>query len=875
MIIINTLYIKLSSLLSISRAVIIPVLFSLLCLPACTDDPVSSHNPNPSSPDGFSIIDLPGYIGISIHKAEVGNTRASDKTSDDFPFDDGFDDEYALLQADDGDAESYHYLLLYSSTDSNSKPWIFKIDVSDPKFEDPANDNITLSISKMFPDEDNPEELAYLSEQFSSVASFANLISGMKPYVLLNFKLDVSNPNFYSPYSVSGSNTLDVLKNLTRSQLETLQMTDYKISKEGKDYFIMSNSVYSNNTNSKIIDGQIFPTKIYSTRDQALADPAIITHVERLAAKVTLSFNIDRMSVANFDPYGDMMLMKVYTDTDTGLPDLDLTVQRVNMQFPGGIKFDNTGYEIQTVDMKATIKILGYGLSNTEARTNLFKDINYIYGNVSWKWNDPSNYRSYWAQDQHYELTNPSSPNFTKVEGYPHQFRLAIDTDSVSSLHKGTNDPAGYLDYDNPKETYKVGNVTYESYNKLGKINTEAVYNNVALSYKTFNQIYDDYQRHWKAESQNDNTTFTYYPLYTLENTYSDQGMLTGGQTWKWPWQRVPYGTATNLIVLAQIVFSDNNESGSSAAETGSVEGDKNLMTRAPESSVRTVYLGQNNIFYLKKVNLLNSKLAILNSVMLSGGNAGIQILHGQWDHHIRWEEGDVDQDKDTHLDKVAWSEGSKLWFAELKTNSDGTPLYDSLPDPADPSKSIYKPVFSETNPPFQVTIDINKNDDEIQALDLIPAEISGGDGQALIAPSQKYMGMKWKYYLAPPKDESGTEMDMERAVEINYNHLVALIHKIIGPVDVYKNGRMYFSVPIPHRYSSIAPTNWSHLGAFGVVRNNWYDISVTEFTHLGTPVDDPDQPIVPVMDIKRSYINMGVELLNWHEIVEDNIPMM
>ena len=86
----------------------------------------------------------------------------------------------------------------------------------------------------------------------------------------------------------------------------------------------------------------------------------------------------------------------------------------------------------------------------------------------------------------------------------------------------------------------------------------------------------------------------------------------------------------------------------------------------------------------------------------------------------------------------------------------------------------------------------------------------------------------------------------------------------------------MYYALPIMHNPDRNDEGDFGRrTGDFGMVRNNWYSITVDQINKLGTPVDDFLQPIVPVMDVKRSYINMGVKLLDWHNITQDNIPMM
>lgn len=849
--------------------------FSLIAF-SCSDEIISESAPgnNSDSFGNFSVIDLPGVIGVGVIQNDTQTTRA-DQTSDGRPLADGLSSEYALAEPVGG--ELYHYLLLYDRNNDGATPFIFQIDATE-KETDQNDKNVTLTVSKLFSKENT--DANNIVKEFNSTADFINFFKDMKPYVLLNFKL-TDEPSNYSlnGNTIAGSTTLEKLSGLTRAQLEALQMTDYKVSGRGsRNYFIMSNSVYSDYS-QKIIDGTFNSKNIFPTEEEAKANPGLTVYVDRLASKVTVSFNTSLMGQADFDKFDQKQIITgIGINPSTGLPELDMKVEKVDMTHVGGIVFNNDGYEIRHQTVNAKLRIIGYGLSNLEPKTNLFKDINYLLSLQSvgnWQWTDKDNHRSYWSRDLNYGLVKSTGGKFTKVEGYPHQFRLALDTDSVTAYHGG-----GYNDR-NDGEEYKIGENKYISYSNLGTIDLDSRINGVVLNYKSFNQLKNEFSNYRSENSSGGTNGFSFSPLYSLENTYYDQGQLTTGN-WVWPWNRAPYAAATNLVILAEIQFEDGAYSLGQGSDEGENEEnpDKGNDSNAASthnvtydnSTLRDVYLGQNNIFYLKKENLLKSKLHILNKVMLSGGNAGIQILHGQWDRHSRWDEDDENQNLETHLDKVAWNEGSVLWFAETEMEG-GNPIVKESP-PDKEGKIAYKVVLKRT-------VQLPVTDDIKYYLDLIPAEISGGDGQRLIAPHEDWMGKQYRYYLAPvTHDDQGNEkMDEDKAVEISFNHLVALIHKIIGPIDVYTEGKMYFSVPIPHRINSFSSTSnreaWRNFGAFSIVRNNWYNVQVTELTRMGTPVDDLDQPIVPVMDIKRSYINMGVQVLDWHEIIEDNIPMM
>lgn len=799
-----------------------------LLLFACKDELLTQI---PSSPSTYSdeLINLPGIFAIDMISSSIVDTRADTQTPDGPIFEDGHENEYDLATPDG--MEFYHYLILYKTNNSEAKPFVFPIDVSNSVKDPNISNNITLTVSRMFGNDN--ETLTGIK----TIDEFRDLIKDTQPYVLLNFKLDesIATPGESGDYQTSNlSETYKKLLSLTKSLLETLKVDDYKvrshklirdkqqqISNEETDFFTMSSSVYFDN-NKKIFDGVIDENKIFESQQRAIENPALTVHVERLASKVTVSFNLASIGAADFDPSGNQQIIKGSEETNpkTGLPEFRLLVQETDMSCPGGIKSGNYGYEIITKDVKATIRILGYGLSNLETEEYLFKDTDYQLSDDNWEWNDPSNHRSYWARDLHYGLTGPSTYPFlgSKVQGYPHQFRLALDTDTIASYHRGLD--KGYKNYVNYKDNNEIEDYQFETYNKLGEIDTDAVIDNAYLKYKSFQDLYAEFQKHLVTSITSDNaSSISFTPFYSLENTYFDPGSLSPGN-WLWPWQRSPYAAATNLIVLAEIEIDKNYDA----------------------DELPTVYLDQNKNFYTKKVNLLNSKLAILNYVLKQGCTSGIQILNSRWDCHQPADNPNVP------FDKVAWKPGSLLWFSEMITDENENLKY--------------------ATEPWRVNIDISNDDNNWQDLDLIPAEISGGDGQMLIAPSQKYMGKGYRYYIAPVKlDEDGKEvMDEKQAVEISYNQLVALIHKIIGPIDVYTHGKMYFSVPVPHRISTLTSSNyneaWKTFGAFSLVRNNWYNIEITEFTRLGTPVQMPSQPIIPVMDGKN--INIDIKLKDW-----------
>ena len=89
--------------------------------------------------------------------------------------------------------------------------------------------------------------------------------------------------------------------------------------------------------------------------------------------------------------------------------------------------------------------------------------------------------------------------------------------------------------------------------------------------------------------------------------------------------------------------------------------------------------------------------------------------------------------------------------------------------------------------------------------------------------------------------------------------------------IKTYKNGECYYIARIKH-FNELTPwasgqaygtDNATFLGRYGVLRNNWYDLTVSK-------VSAPGYPDVPVVDPKTpddedtKYINVEVKILDW-----------
>lgn len=103
---------------------------------------------------------------------------------------------------------------------------------------------------------------------------------------------------------------------------------------------------------------------------------------------------------------------------------------------------------------------------------------------------------------------------------------------------------------------------------------------------------------------------------------------------------------------------------------------------------------------------------------------------------------------------------------------------------------------------------------------------------------------------------------------------------KITTGISTYLNGVAYYIARIKH-FNTLTPweagqptykdvphltleeSNKKYLGRYGVLRNNWYSLSVTKISNLGYPEVPEVKPTVPD-DENDQYINVEVKILDW-----------
>lgn len=89
--------------------------------------------------------------------------------------------------------------------------------------------------------------------------------------------------------------------------------------------------------------------------------------------------------------------------------------------------------------------------------------------------------------------------------------------------------------------------------------------------------------------------------------------------------------------------------------------------------------------------------------------------------------------------------------------------------------------------------------------------------------------------------------------------------------ISTYLNGEAYYIARIKH-FNELTPwtagtpyngDNSAFLGRYGVLRNNWYDLSVNSISGLGYPDVPEVKPNMPD-DENEQYINVEVKILDW-----------
>ena len=105
----------------------------------------------------------------------------------------------------------------------------------------------------------------------------------------------------------------------------------------------------------------------------------------------------------------------------------------------------------------------------------------------------------------------------------------------------------------------------------------------------------------------------------------------------------------------------------------------------------------------------------------------------------------------------------------------------------------------------------------------------------------EKYDGASWV---------SATENDLNTQVDKAF-------------AQIRTSGDAYYYIPISH-----LGVSENKLGAFGVVRNHSYKVTINDMKGFGTPVYDPDEEITPTIpDDEKVYLAAKINVLSWRVV--------
>lgn len=142
----------------------------------------------------------------------------------------------------------------------------------------------------------------------------------------------------------------------------------------------------------------------------------------------------------------------------------------------------------------------------------------------------------------------------------------------------------------------------------------------------------------------------------------------------------------------------------------------------------------------------------------------------------------------------------------------------------------------------------------------LVRAKTTNGDGKVML-------GLKDGYTLVLKGRDEADRIDV--TVDVSATQFLGMVYEFAGLADYYAKGRMYYYTPIRHVTTPRENNQWQ-LGDIGIVRNNWYQLTISSLLKPGIPVAEPEQPIIPNIDPADMYLGVEIHILPWHVIKQD-----
>ncbi len=145
--------------------------------------------------------------------------------------------------------------------------------------------------------------------------------------------------------------------------------------------------------------------------------------------------------------------------------------------------------------------------------------------------------------------------------------------------------------------------------------------------------------------------------------------------------------------------------------------------------------------------------------------------------------------------------------------------------------------------------------------------EKGDADGYVTLVPSASMPKLYVDYHDDPLTP--AIEYTEATAAEIAEGFL----NGVVEPANMYRMGKMYYAIPIEHYGAANDGTTEKNPleGNYGVVRNNFYRVSIGTFKSLGHGIDDVDEPIVPGDRKKPYYLAAKINILSWQVATQEH----
>lgn len=198
--------------------------------------------------------------------------------------------------------------------------------------------------------------------------------------------------------------------------------------------------------------------------------------------------------------------------------------------------------------------------------------------------------------------------------------------------------------------------------------------------------------------------------------------------------------------------------------------------------------------------------------------------------------------------------------------------------------KATYTPsaVAKETDKTFFMI----GNSSDIWTMTTLKAQIQSKAEEALKTTTGVKVTLKDKLLEGGTHDLDATTIEIKSGEDDKTSEVIGQLNTKLGlnktngvGIKTYKNGESYYIARIKHFGDDLTPWNAGevtygtdndkYLGRYGVLRNNWYDLTIKSISGPGYP-DVPEVKPTDSDDENDKYINVSVKILDWAKRSQD-----